>query len=507
MHKDTMADFKFDVREIKQHDEEAERQAAAGLMNGVRSEIVLLATQLEEDDFFFPGFQALLRIVKHELDMGDETEVLEHSIMIRTKYRETLCKYDWLGYGYAKLSDIGNSLLPSDKPSRFLPIIKQKTEMRRLLRQLYTAIDIINHEQDDNTKAYAYLQDIAFSRLAESNRDTGTVSKEDFGEAMLMELFDNIDPEKQKNGRINTNWPKFQNVTGGFALGDLVIISAPSGKGKSALSLNIAVNAGVIQKQPTLYINSEMQIAQMAGRVDSYLAYVDSSKLANGGYAKNGELPEIVCERIQSAADRYHKGEMLFKQAPDIQIGTVEAMIRMDKAERGTKLVVVDYIGRMDFEKSASKDLQEWQVLRLAAMRLKRIALEQKVCIIMVAQLTERGTLQGSTAMKNEADLWVNLNRPSEDEELDAMWPYNCEFQIRKARGVQDNVVLRFRYDGCLMRFSDTPVAIKEAIDMNRALGEYANEIMTKAEYDRLCDIVKTNELAVRPSAKLDVPF
>ena len=40
------------------------------------------------------------------------------------------------------------------------------------------------------------------------------------------------------------------------------------------------------------------------------------------------------------------------------------------------------------------------------------------------------------------------------------------------------------------MRFSDTPEQIKDAIDKNRELEDFANELMTKDEYKRLADMV-----------------
>jgi KaiC/GvpD/RAD55 family RecA-like ATPase len=144
----------------------------------------------------------------------------------------------------------------------------------------------------------------------------------------------------------------------------------------------------------------------------------------------------------------------------------------------------------MDFEKNSNRDLQEWQVLRLSAMRLKRIAMEQNVCVVMVAQLTDQGTLQGSRAMKNEADLWINLEREQEEDKLDEMWPYNCYVNIKKARNCPDDTRIRFRYDGALMRFSDTPEQILDAMTKSREIKGFENDLMTGDEYDRLVKLV-----------------
>lgn len=491
MYQDTRQDYEFAVKDIALHDRNAEMHLAAFLLVGKRSEIVTLATTLTEEDFFFPGYQALLRVVKKELDAGDTTDGVEHGLKIRHKYKETLEQHNWLDEGISQIVSDLTACTLDGKPEYYMPLVKQKTELRKILHELYMAVDMCRHSQDDNKAVYDYLQRIAFDRLATDSKDSNDLTKAEFGELMIQEMYDNLDKEKRKEKTINLPWVKFQQNTGGLNVQGLIIISAPSGQGKSAFALNIAANVGVVQRQPTLYINSEIPNNDMADRVDSHLAYVDSMKLRLGQYVdEKGELLQIVNDRVLLAAERYNKGELLFRQIPDLQIGNVEAMIQQDKAQRDTKLVIVDYIGRMDFEKNSNRDLQEWQVLRLSAMRLKRIAMEQNVCVVMVAQLTDQGTLQGSRAMKNEADLWINLEREQEEDKLAEMWPYNCYVNIKKARNCPDDTRIRFRYDGALMRFSDTPEQILDAMTKSREIKGFENDLMAGDEYDRLVKFV-----------------
>jgi uncharacterized protein YkvS len=151
------------------------------------------------------------------------------------------------------------------------------------------------------------------------------------------------------------------------------------------------------------------------------------------------------------------------------------------------------------------RDLQEWQIMRLAANRLKTLAQKYQVCIIMVAQLNDEGTLQGSKAMKNEADMWLSINRLKENEDtyngkrLADIFPYNTFVNIEKARSVSDNSFVTFRYEGSMMRFTDSLTGIKEMIDKNAAYGDrYKNELMTDAEYDQLKTMINFNSRVVK---------
>jgi replicative DNA helicase len=161
-------------------------------------------------------------------------------------------------------------------------------------------------------------------------------------------------------------------------------------------------------------------------------------------------------------------------------------------------MVIVDYIGRMDITKTAGvKDLQEWQIMRLAANRLKTLAQKYHVCVIMVCQLTDEGSLQGSKAMKNEADMWLSINRLREPDDsykgkrLAEIFPYNTFVNIEKARGVSDTGAMAFRYEGAMMRFCDTPQAVLHMIEENDKYGEgYSNSILSKEELQGLKNMI-----------------
>jgi hypothetical protein len=121
----------------------------------------------------------------------------------------------------------------------------------------------------------------------------------------------------------------------------------------------------------------------------------------------------------------------------------------------------------------------------------------------MVAQLTDEGTLQGAKAMKNEADLWLSINRLKDREDnykgknLSNIFPYNTIVTVEKARSISDNTKLAFRYEGAMMTFSDSKVAIKAMIDKNRKYKDenrgkdYTNKLMTDTEYEELEKMVK----------------
>lgn len=252
--------------------------------------------------------------------------------------------------------------------------------------------------------------------------------------------------DKGPGGAIFTQWPKLNRMTGGFEPGDLVIISAPTGKGKSAFAQNIAASLSVVQTIPTLYINSEMSEEQMSLRWAAMLSAATHSQL------RAGELSTEEYNSVTAALDRLYASKFSCVTVPDLQIDKVSAIVRRYQRRNGCKAVIVDYIGRMDTQDGK---LREDQVLLNAAKRLKTLAQQTKTVLFMVAQVRADGRLQSATYMENEADLHLRLDPLSEEivsqmrAKLD---PWNYKVHISKGRNCQTGWTF-FNFNGEKLTF------------------------------------------------------
>lgn len=245
---------------------------------------------------------------------------------------------------------------------------------------------------------------------------------------------------KVTRSAIYTQWAMLNRITGGFEPGDLVIISAPTGKGKSAFSQNIACSLAVKQTIPCLYINSEMSEEQMALRWAAMLtndAEVTHSKL------RAGDITEAQQDAVSDGLNRLYGSRFACVTVPDLQMDKVSSIVRRYQKKHGCKAVIVDYIGRMD---TTDGKLREDQVLLNAAKRLKTLAQQTQTVMFMVAQVRKDGQLQSATYMENECDLHLRL----EPLEEDGMWNYKVH--ISKGRNCQTGYVM-FNFIGEKLTF------------------------------------------------------
>lgn len=199
-------------------------------------------------------------------------------------------------------------------------------------------------------------------------------------------------------------------INGGFAEGDLIILSAPTGHGKTLLSMNLIESFAMVQKVPTLYLNTEMSEDQINAR---WITLLSNHKGITYQQVITGSLPEAGRGIALKAEEELRKSEFYSITIPDLDIHSLEVILRRYKAKLGIKIAFVDYVGRMDTQ---DKKLQEWQVLVRIAKKLKTLAQQLEMTIFMVAQQTKEGYLQGAKAMENEATVFMILDRPKEVE-------------------------------------------------------------------------------------------
>jgi replicative DNA helicase len=269
-----------------------------------------------------------------------------------------------------------------------------------------------------------------------------------------------MDTEKRKASVINLSFGSINRAIGGFEKGDLIILSAESGAGKSAFSMNIARDVGVVMKRPILYMNSEMTTEQQELRWASCLSGVSHSAI------RSGQVADEEYTTIASSLTGMLHSKLYTLNMPDMQISNVLSEIRLLHKRYGLEMVIVDYIGRMD-TMNVKDTVKEWQLMLNSARMLKTLATELNIVVVMVAQLTkDGGHLAQGSYMKHEADLWLNICRWKDEKDLAENYPWNCFIEVKKARNVETGTWLRMYFNGDTLTFTDDEAeAVKYAKD------------------------------------------
>jgi replicative DNA helicase len=334
-----------------------------------------------------------------------------------------------------------------------LRIKKQMRDLHDIQTRIVKGLDSL--ESPDKT--YEAVETLMLKNNSSSSKRS-YLSPRDMAMLMIESAVERMDKTKRDSEVMFTSYRQINNTSGGFEKGNLIILSAGSGVGKSALAINFVRDVAYVSKKSVLYLNSEMTNKQQAQRYNALLARVSHKAL------RNGEITEKDFNKIQQVADDFSKRQIHTITIPDMQLSHVVAEIKRMKTRSNVEFVVVDYIGRMDISKTFGKDMQEWQVMEQIARDLKNLALELDIVIVMVAQLSSNGeTLAKASSMKNECDLWLNLKRVGKEdmqnfydatgEKLEKWW--NVILEFRKARSAQFGAKILMHFYGDELLFTD----------------------------------------------------
>lgn len=214
---------------------------------------------------------------------------------------------------------------------------------------------------------------------------------------------------------IPTGIPTIDLATGGAQPGELWVVAARLGAGKSFMLMRMACEA-VRSDNPVLYNALEQSRAQVALRVQNLLSgAIYRSADLNRGDVRDLDKYRQFLEDLKGQI----KGALVVSDHPRVTPEYLAAQIERNRPS----VVFVDYLTLMRTGKSggASKD---WQAVGELSSELKAIAEEYQIPIITAAQINRAGAgnkqtpgtehLSYADAVGQDADAVITMTRASQ---------------------------------------------------------------------------------------------
>ena len=238
-------------------------------------------------------------------------------------------------------------------------------------------------------------------------------------------------------------------LDGGFRPGQLVIVGATTGAGKSLLLGGFARQAALQQRLPVLWNSLEMDRVEVLDRIIAAEAKVDLSHITRR------LTDEHEWARIARSLDGMLAGVLHIDDRSHRTLGDIETVARQVKPA----LIVVDYLQLMTTSGAGSRSRQE--DVAAFSRGLKLIARDLACTVAAAAQLNRAGEgrtdkkprlsdLRESGAIGNDADIVMLLHR----DPVDATAGTDASLLVAKHRnGPLGDIPLVFR--GHFARFDD----------------------------------------------------
>ena len=262
---------------------------------------------------------------------------------------------------------------------------------------------------------------------------------------------------------LSTGMPDLDQVTMGLKKGELILIAARPGQGKTSMALNLARYIGEHSGQTVAVFSLEMSREELVQRLLSSAAMVDGKKLAMG------RLSPAEWDRVVAAAAQLSKTDIRVDDNSTLSVADMNAQCRR---LGNLGLVVIDYLQLMQTSGSGRSYASEsrTQVVSDMSRMLKIMAKELNVPVICLRQLN-----RANESRTNKRPMLSDL-RESGSIEQDA------------------DIVIALYRDGYYNKEAENP-NLAEAIVLKNRHGETKTvELMWMPEYTSFASIEKRHD-------------
>ncbi len=345
----------------------------------------IVATEMEIDYFYLPQHKVIYRTLCSMIELSGKA-IDFVSLLEQLKSDNTYDEAGWKSY----LTQLVKMFVVPQNVMTYVGIVKERYYARSLLN---AAGDIIKDVNENLVDADRLLENAEASiyRIRQGRETSGLTHVKSIIEDETFDRLNKLNNPETRDDFIGipTGISALDKITTGLNKSDLIILGARPGMGKTSLALNIARNVAVQSKKTVCFFSLEMTRDQLAQRLLSNEASIQSTKL------RTGELEGEEWVRLAQAGKMLSEAELYFDETPGITVQQMKAKLRRMKK---VDLVVIDYLGLISPSSNRKSDNRVQQVQEITGA-LKAMAKELKVPVLCCAQLS-RGTEQKGKSHK-----------------------------------------------------------------------------------------------------------
>lgn len=382
------------------------------LEEGVLGALMIEKNLLDELlDIFFPSIfyvDSHMTIAKVILDMHQSREAID-ILTVTEKLRQT-GELESVG-GAFYVTQLTNRVASSAHIRYHLNIIFQKYLQREIIRN---ATEALRDSFEDTTDVFELIgkQKDFFNKI-----DDPVIKMKQM--PLVKQVDNTIRMMELASGRIEstfgtaTGLKNFDKTTSGLCAGEVTVIAARPGMGKTALAIALARRLRE-QGIPTDFYSFESPYQMVLLRMMAQDLRIPLIRL------RMGNVPWLD---IKNYRDKLVKQNFTIEDTSDMYCEELEARLRMRFRSNGTQVSFIDYLQLLhvrDMPRNANRENEVSQISRM----IKRVTLDTGMHIIPLSQLNrsvetrggdkrpQLGDLRESGSIEQDADNVVLIYRP-----------------------------------------------------------------------------------------------
>ncbi len=342
---------------------------AAILLNG--NNLTLITDTLKSNDFHVKSHQIIYQAM---LDVAQTDQQIDMLVLQDELEKKKLL--DAAG-GIIYLMELQEDIPAIGMINQHAKIVKDKSILRELI---YSASDIISTCYDQDIKEIDIVLDSSEKKIFQISNKLVPPTFVKIDE-LLKTTFKNLAQMKTSREGVTgvpSGFNRFDAMTSGMQRGDLLILAARPSMGKTALAMDMALNAWQAGHAVGIF-SLEMSSEQLVLRMLSSLSKIPNTKIRNASVTSDEWM------QLTNSAAQLAEAKIFIDDSPGLNIMELRAKARKLKSKSKIDLIIIDYLQLIY---GTGKYENRTQEISTISRSLKALAKELDTPVLALSQLS-----------------------------------------------------------------------------------------------------------------------
>ena len=350
---------------------DAEMSVLGGMMLS-KDAIADVIEILRAADFYRPAHASVYDVVVELFGRGDPADAV--TVGAELKRKGELERIGGLPYLHTLVATVPTAA----NAAYYAGIVREQAQLRSLV-EVGTRIVQLGYTTDGaDVEGLVNLAQSEVFAVSEQRNSTNYVTLEQ----VVPDLYEELERNANRDGGLDgvpTGFAELDAKLNGLRAGQMIIIAARPGGGKSTLAMDICRSCAVHNNKAAAYFSLEMNRTELSMRLLAAESRVFLDRMIKG------ELESRDWQEIARTLDKISQAPLIVDDSPNMTMGEIRAKSRRMKQQFDIQLIVIDYLQLLT---SGGKSVESrQQEVSEFSRSIKLLAKELEIPIVAVAQL------------------------------------------------------------------------------------------------------------------------
>jgi replicative DNA helicase len=395
---------------VPPHNLEAEESVLGSMMLSAEA-IASVVEILDGDDFYRSANRGIYETILAIYGRGEPVDAI--TVVEELKRRQTLDQVGGALYVY----DLVERVPTPASAAYYARIVSEHGLLRRLIDASSQIMAKAYAVPEDPRKTADQAEALIYAVSRHKDQDLVVSARDLVDESMA--ALEHIQQRDSRFAGVPTGFQDLDELLSGLQKGNMIVVAARPGVGKSSFVTNLARNVAVDAGAPVLMFSLEMSRFEIGMRLLCGEARVPWDKV------RSGRVATEEWTRLAEAAEVLHEAPLFIVDSGSVNVVDIRAKARrLRSSKEGLGLIIVDYLQLMSGHGRVENRQQEVAEI---SRSLKLLAKELEVPVISVSQLNRNpetradkrpqlSDLRESGSIEQDSDIVMFIHREDSDD-------------------------------------------------------------------------------------------